>query len=156
MRPKPEDLKALVYPLVRISDSMRRAQRGQMDPTRLAILQQSATKGAVRPSDVASDLGVHQSSITRQTRVLEEAGHVRLEADPADRRSCLITLTESGWDEVRRLTRLGLDRFADFLEDWEPEDVRKLGELLSRLETSIATTKRREQRRGRPWQRKDD
>ena len=151
MRHSQEDLERLVYPLVRIGGAMRQAQRRQMDPTRLAILQQAAMKGRVRPSDVAAELDVHQSSITRQTRALEDAGSVRLEADPADRRSCFILLTEAGWHEMRELTQLGLDRFADFLQDWSPEDVRTLGELLGRLETTIAAAKPRKAA-GRRWQ----
>ncbi|GLY43729.1 hypothetical protein Amsp01_097520 [Amycolatopsis sp. NBRC 101858] len=150
-----EDLESVVYPLTRISEALRRAQSRAADPTRVAILRLAAGKGRVRPSEVAAELDVHQSSITRQTRALEDAGHVRLEADPEDRRSCLISLTEPGWDEVRRLTKLGLDRFADFLRDWSPEDVRRLGELLARLETSVAAAKKRPGP-GRRWQREAD
>lgn len=150
-----EDLEQVVYPLVRISESMRRQQRRAIDPTRQAILQLAATRGEVRPSELAAEFGLHQSSISRQTRLLEDEGFVRLEADPADRRSCTITLTDSGWAEVRRLTQLGLDRFAAFLADWDAEDVRQLGRLLARLEESVAEAKRREQRPGgRRWQRR--
>lgn len=153
MEPSYEDLERLVYPFMRIGEGMKRAQKRAMDPTRLTILRQAATKGQVRPSEIAAELGVHQSSITRQTRALEDAGHVRLDADPADRRSCLISLTEAGWDEVRELTKVGLDRFAEFLEGWDIEDVRTLGTLLTRLEASVTEAAKRTQRpRGRSWQ----
>lgn len=157
MRHSYEDLERLVYPLVRISDSMRRAQTKQIDPTRLGILRAAAVRGRVRPSELAADLDVHQSSITRQTRALEDAGHVRVEGDPDDRRSCLISLTDEGWEEVKNLTRLGLDRFSVFLESWEPADVRTLADLLSKLEQTILETKQRTQRPGgRRWQRAED
>ncbi|WP_328616966.1 MarR family winged helix-turn-helix transcriptional regulator [Amycolatopsis sp. NBC_00355] len=148
-----EDLEQVVYPLARIGQAMRGAQNKVIDPTRQAILQQAAVKQRVRPSELAAELDLYPSSITRQTRSLEDDGLIAVEADPADRRSCLISLTETGWDEVRRLTRLGLDRFDGFLADWDAEDVRTLGRLLTRLETSVGEAKRRAQRPGgRPWQ----
>ncbi|WP_326954207.1 MULTISPECIES: MarR family winged helix-turn-helix transcriptional regulator [unclassified Amycolatopsis] len=148
-----EDLEQVVYPLMRIGQTMRRAQNKAIDPTRQAILQQAAVKQQVRPSELAAELDLYPSSITRQTRSLEDDGLIAVEADPADRRSCLISLTEAGWDEVRTLTRIGLDRFADFMAGWDAEDVRTLGRLLTRLETSVDEAKRRTQRPGgRPWQ----
>jgi DNA-binding MarR family transcriptional regulator len=148
-----EDLEQVVYPLARLGQSMRRAQNKAIDPTRQAILQQAAAKGRVRPSELAAELDLYPSSITRQTRSLEDDGLIAVEADPADRRSCLISLTEPGWAEARRLTRLGLDRFAEFMAGWDAEDVRTLGRLLTRLEASADAAKRQAQRPGgRPWQ----
>jgi DNA-binding MarR family transcriptional regulator len=153
MAHKYEDLEAVVYPLARMAEGMRRAQRRVIDPTRQAILQQAAVRGQVRPSDLALELDLYQSSITRQTRVLEDEGFVKVEADPADRRSCLISLTEDGWAEVRKLTKQGLDRFDGFLADWDAEDVQTLGRLLTRLEASVDEAKRSKQRpAGRRWQ----
>ncbi|WP_166659095.1 MarR family winged helix-turn-helix transcriptional regulator [Labedaea rhizosphaerae] len=148
-----DDLESVVYPLVRIAEGMRRAQGRAIDPTRQAILQQAAMRGQVRPSELAADLDLYQSSITRQTRVLEDEGYVKVEADPADRRSCLISLTDHGWTEVRRLTKLGLDRFDEFMADWDADDVRTLGRLLTRLEASVEEAKRSKQKPpGRRWQ----
>jgi DNA-binding MarR family transcriptional regulator len=96
---------------------------------------------------------VHQSSITRQTRALEDAGIVSVAADPEDRRSCLISLTDEGWTEVRGAVRTGIDRFATFVADWSAEDVHTLAGLLNRLEESVAEVKARERKPGgRRWQ----
>ncbi|GAA1983755.1 MarR family winged helix-turn-helix transcriptional regulator [Amycolatopsis minnesotensis] len=155
MRPSNEDLERIVYPLTRIAEGMRRAQARNFDPTKIAILREAGIKGQVRPSEIASGLELHQSSIARSTRVLEDAGHVKVDPDPDDRRSCLISLTEAGWDEVRRLTALGLDRFAEFLESWDAEEVRRFGSLLTKFEESVAEVKARESTPGgRRWQKK--
>ncbi|GAA3529650.1 hypothetical protein GCM10022222_10750 [Amycolatopsis ultiminotia] len=155
MRPSDEELERIVYPLTRIAEGMRRAQARNYDPTKIAILRESGTRGQVRPSEIASELGLHQSSIARSTRVLEDAGQVKVDPDPDDRRSCLISLTDAGWDEVRRLTALGFDRFADFLESWDAEEVRQFGSLLTKFEESIAEVKARESAPGgRRWQKK--
>ena len=148
-----EDLESVLYSLTRIGEDLRRARGKAMDPTRQAILHQAATKGQVRPSEIAADLSVHQSSITRQTRALEDAGIVSVAADPEDRRSCLISLTDEGWTEVRGAVRTGIDRFATFVADWSAEDVHTLAGLLNRLEESVAEVKARERKPGgRRWQ----
>jgi hypothetical protein len=82
------------------------------------------------------------------------AGHVQVTADPADRRSCLVTLTPAGAGELQRLTQAGLERFALFVADWPPGDVRMLTTLLDKLRNSIAAVAAREHEQrpaGRRW-----
>jgi len=47
---------------------------------------------------------------------------------------------------MHRLQQVGLDRFALFVADWEPGEVRALAALLDKLRTSMATVGEREQR----------
>ena len=47
---------------------------------------------------------------------------------------------------MRRLQQAGLDRFALFVADWEPAEVRALTALLDKLRTSMAAVGEREQR----------
>ena len=148
-----DDLETVLFTLNRIGDNLRRVRGKVIDPTKQAILQQAATKGQVRPSEIAAELSVHQSSITRQTRALEDAGTVAVTADPADRRSCLISLTDQGRNEVRDLVKTGIDRFATFVADWSEEDFHTLAVLLTRLEESAAAVKAKERGPGgRRWQ----
>jgi hypothetical protein len=79
---------------------------------------------------------------------------VRVTADTADKRSCRVTLTPAGSDELQSLTEEGLDRFASFVADWEPEEVRMLTSLLQKLEVSkAAASARRRPPPGRHWAR---
>jgi DNA-binding MarR family transcriptional regulator len=78
---------------------------------------------------------------------------VAVVANQEDRRSCHITLTEAGRDEMNRLTQIGLDRFATFVADWDAQEVQTLARLLLKLEASKAEVASSEQRaRGRHWQ----
>jgi DNA-binding MarR family transcriptional regulator len=154
MKPSRDDVQQMVAALVSVNSGMERARR-QGDASILVTLQVIAVRGQVRPSDIAAELGVHQSTITRQVRTLEAAGQVTVEADPADRRSCFIALTDAGRREIDRLTEIGLSRFALFVADWDAEEVRTLGRLLAKLERSKAAVSQREQiPGGRPWQKK--
>jgi DNA-binding MarR family transcriptional regulator len=148
-----DDVQDLMFVLSRITDNMHRSRARAMDPTRQAIMQQAATKGQVRPSEIAAELSVHQSSIARQTRVLEDPGLVAVVADPQDRRSCLISLTEAGWAEARKVTAQGVARFGEFVANWDADDIRTLTALLGRLEESAAEVKARDRgATGRRWQ----
>jgi DNA-binding MarR family transcriptional regulator len=95
--------------------------------------------------------------VTRQVRELEDAGFAKVTADPADRRSCLVTLEPGGAGELQRLEQFGLKRFALFVKDWEPAEVRTFTDLLRKLQTSMAVVSAREQLRpiGRRWALRD-
>jgi hypothetical protein len=61
--------------------------------------------------------------------------------------SNLVTLTDIGTVEHRRLESFDLKRFSLFVRDWESEDVRRLTELLRKLQQSMSAVSSREQRR---------
>jgi DNA-binding MarR family transcriptional regulator len=84
--------------------------------------------------------------VTRQIRELEEQEYVRVGEDPADRRSLRVTITDAGAQELRRLVDFGLKRFALFVRDSDPEELRAFTELLWKLQTSMATISARERR----------
>jgi DNA-binding MarR family transcriptional regulator len=139
MNPTRNDVFALASSLMAVVSSIHRAsQKG--DAAALGILGALAARPRVRPSDIALHLGVNQSSVTRQMQKLERQGLVKLTADPSDGRSCHIALTPAGRAEMRRLTRIGLDRFALFVKDWEARDVRTLARLLANFERSKYAT----------------
>ena len=145
MAPSNADVHAMVTALFTLTAGMERARRQRKAAGTLSLLQLVADGGAMRPSEIADRQGVHPSLVTRQVRELEDAGHLQVAADPADGRSCLVTLTQTGTDELERLTQVGLDRFALFVADWQPGDVRTLTALLDKLRNSIAAVTAQEQ-----------
>ena len=54
-------------------------------------------------ADLAPDVGIDRSGVTRRASRLEAAGLVRREADPNDRRATLLVLTERGERAVAEL-----------------------------------------------------
>ena len=149
MKPTRTDVHSLAAALFTVFFSMRRAS-SKGDAATLALLNIVAAHPKVRPSDIASALAVNQSSITRQMQKFEQRGLVRLVADPNDGRSCQITLTSPGRNEMRRLQSIGLDRFALFVKDWDARDVQTLTHLLARFEMSKAAVGPRDSR-GPSW-----
>lgn len=144
MHPTDNDVHEMVTALFTLIGSLERAGRRIPDAAALKVLQIIAIQDHSRPSEIAAQLDVHQSSVTRQVQVLQGKGYVTVVEDPADRRSCIITLSEAGRAEMARLTGIGLGRFAAFVADWDVDEVRTLTQLLIKLEDSKAEVGRRE------------
>lgn len=144
MPPSRADVQAMVRALFTLNAGLDRARRRSKGASTLSVLQVLAGRDRVRPSEIAEHLGVHPSLVTRQIQELERAGLVQVTENPADARSLLIALTRSGAAEQERLTQIGLERFALFVADWEPEEVRRLTQLLQKLERSKTEVTARE------------
>ena len=146
MPPSKDDVQSMVVALFTLTAGLERARRQRKAASALSLLQVIAERDGIRPSEIADLQLVHPSLVTRQVRDLEDAGYAQVTGDPADGRSWLVTLTPAGQDEMRRLRQVGLDRFALFVADWEPAEVRALTGLMDKLRTSIAAASEREQR----------
>jgi DNA-binding MarR family transcriptional regulator len=149
-----DDVRAMVSALFATNAALDRARRQKKGASTLSLLQIVAAAPGIRPSEIAGAQDVHPSQVTRQVRELESLGLVQVTADTADKRSCRVTLTPAGSAELQSLTEEGLDRFALFVADWEPEEVRMLTSLLQKLEESKAAAAARQRPApGRRWAR---
>jgi DNA-binding MarR family transcriptional regulator len=154
MAPDRSDVQSMVTALFTLIGNVDRATRQSAAATALSLLQVVSSREVIRPSEIADLLHVHRSLVTRQVQDLEDKGYVQVSGDPADGRSCLVTLTPAGADEMSRLRQTGVDRFAALVADWQPEEVRTLTALLEKLH-SPKTATATQQRRGRRWARQD-
>ena len=136
MQPSQEDVIKMVGALFGLIGSIQRAQKGNGPANRLALLQMIAAHGQIHPSQLAEELEVNQSSITRQVRIMEDEGNVVVSADPGDLRACIIQLTDAGHNKLNELSAIGLGRFSEFVANWDAEEVRTLTRLLLKLERS--------------------
>jgi DNA-binding MarR family transcriptional regulator len=139
-----QDVKDMVTALFTLIGSLERARRRIPDASALNLLGIVAGQTEARTSEIAALLEVHPSSVTRQVQALQRKGYVNIAADPHDRRSGIITLSQAGREEAARLNAIGLQRFETFVADWDTEDVRTLTRLLVKLEESKAEVGRRE------------
>jgi DNA-binding MarR family transcriptional regulator len=99
----------------------------------------------LRVSELAHEVVLSPTGMSRLVDRVEAAGYVQREADPRDRRALQIVLTDAGVDALRRMWPVyaaGIDRhFAAFLDASAP----RLRELLGRMADSAgeAPTARR-------------
>lgn len=137
MKPTSDDVQRMVSALMTLANGIERAKRRGLANV-LATLQIIDSHKRVLPSTLSAELGLHQSSVTRQIQTLEREGRVKVTANPEDGRSCYVELTAQGRRELRELTKFGLKRFGQFVADWDAEEVRTLARLMEKLEASQA------------------
>jgi DNA-binding MarR family transcriptional regulator len=134
----PVQLADLVHGLTK---RLRRAQAEQLAPLGLTPAQERALRMIAREdepprmTELADRLGIVPRSLTTVIDALEEAGLVRREIDPRNRRAILLRLTDRG-AAVRNDMREARRRAAEDLFAPLPESDREtLAELLTRLDT---------------------
>lgn len=124
-------------------DAMRLAMRAQLDgPLTVPQFrclnfidrQPGSTLGAV-----AGFLGVTPATASAMVDRLVRAGHLRADADPADRRRTALTLCDSGLAVLRQMRRRTRDDLARALAGRSPAELQSLAAGLQVLEAAFAS-----------------
>jgi DNA-binding MarR family transcriptional regulator len=135
-----EDPGQLADLLQRLTRRLRRAQAGRLAPLGLTPAQERAlrvmTRSAepLRMTELADRLGIVPRSVTTVIDALEQAGLVRREIDPRNRRAIRLHLTDRGAavrDDMREARRQAAE---DLFAPLPAGDRKALAELLSRLD----------------------
>ena len=120
--------------LFRIVRRLRRTGGpAQLDMAGLLVLHRLAHDEPRRPSDLANDLALDLSTVSRHVRTLESAGLVLREADPDDGRSFRVRVTEQGTDLLVESLDRREQAVERVLDSWDTDDVEQLRRLLTRL-----------------------
>jgi DNA-binding MarR family transcriptional regulator len=117
----------------RIMRSRREPEGGQ-----IAALSMLARCGPVRSSDLAKELFLDQSTVSRHVAHLEADGLVEKVADPDDRRATQLHLTDLGQKHIHGYWQKRIDAMREGFEHWDPEDLRTLGRLMTRYVDDFA------------------
>lgn len=102
------------------------------------VMRRVVSEGPIRVTDLARDLGLDPSTISRHLRAVEKRGWVRRTSDPADRRAALATATSEGEEIVARLEAERRRLLAEVLTDWDVEDQERLFDLIERFSHDLA------------------
>ena len=128
--------------LHRLTKRLRRAQTTRLAPAGLTPAQERAlrmisrSEEPPRMAELADELGIVPRSLTNVIDSLEEAGLVRRETDPRNRRAILLHLTERGSalrDDMRSARRSAAE---ELLAPLAAEDRRELARLLTLMDTA--------------------
>jgi DNA-binding MarR family transcriptional regulator len=126
-------LRAASSACTRFADAYRRGSNQVYDATRVGVLRLAVERGPIRPTDIAVELDINPSSITRQIKALHALGHLTASGDPSDGRAYLVQATDHGRAELRAFDHKGLAVFAAVVEDWSEHDLELLTTLLDRM-----------------------
>ncbi|MEV6028108.1 MarR family transcriptional regulator [Streptomyces sp. NPDC052036] len=104
-----------------------------VDELTYPVLSGLARTGPRSAADLAPDAGLDRSGVTRRASRLEEAGLVRREPDPADRRATLLALTSEGERTVEVLRRRLSAHIEASLASWSADEARTFADHLRRF-----------------------
>ena len=103
----------------------------------LATLRRSGPDYRLRASDFTSALMLTSSGTTKRLDRLEQAGLIRRDPDPEDRRGTLITLTGAGRDLIDNTTEAHLANERRLLSVLSETEQRRLADLLRKLRLGL-------------------
>ena len=102
-----------------------------------AVAELSSTRATVSVKDVAAELDLEHSTVSRLLGEMEEDGLVVRGSDPADRRRTTVQLTDLGRAVVADATAMTRFFTRILLADWPREDVEALTALMGRLAETV-------------------
>lgn len=105
------------------------------------LLVQLVKCGPQRSSALADAVHSDPSTVSRQVAHLVRLGYVARTADPADGRATLLAATDEGRRVFEQNRRARIERVAEMLADWEPQDQHTFAALLGRFATAFETHK---------------
>ncbi|MFC1404973.1 MULTISPECIES: MarR family winged helix-turn-helix transcriptional regulator [Streptacidiphilus] len=106
-----------------------------VDELTYPILSALARTGPRSAADLAPDAGLDRSVVTRRASQLEQAGLLRREPDPHDRRATLLVLTDEGRTAVGELRRRLAAAITESLTAWPPGEAETFARHLHRFVT---------------------
>jgi DNA-binding MarR family transcriptional regulator len=112
----------------------QRIMRSRKEPEggQLAALGMLSRCGPVRSSDLAKELFLDQSTVSRHVAHLEADGLVEKVADPSDGRATQLHLTDLGHKHIQDFWQKRIDAMREGFGHWDPQDLRTLKHLMSR------------------------
>src|SRR3954468_2168887 len=119
--------------LARAARRLRQEAGTDLSPSQTAALATIERRGPLTPSELAACERIQRPTATRVLARLEEAGLVERAADPTDRRSSLVSVTEEGrelLDHLRTRKDAFLARRLDALEPDELEVLQRAADIL--------------------------
>jgi DNA-binding MarR family transcriptional regulator len=108
-----------------------------VDRSAIIVMARLHDQGALRLSDLASDLCLDVSTMSRHARTIEERGYITREGDPTDGRAVRLTLTDAGRAVLAAAYENRQAWLEESLADWSKADREQLTRTLERLTEAL-------------------
>ncbi|NLE79549.1 MAG: MarR family transcriptional regulator [Rhodococcus sp.] len=142
MSVQPDTTQALVDAVFMLGRSLRSLlvhEGGAVLPSALiGVLVVLARRGECRQNELASELFVSQSSLSRQISELVEGGYVIRETDPEDRRASRVQVSSAGTEVLRVTKERRAARLREMLEGWSQDDAKAAVDAVNRLNETFS------------------
>jgi DNA-binding MarR family transcriptional regulator len=125
----------------RLSRSLRQAGAPGPGHGAISALSTLAAYGQLRLGDLAAKEGVSAATMSRIVAALADAGYLRRESDPADRRAWLATVTEEGERMLAEVRTIRLRELGKRIDRLDPRNRAALIAALPALEALLEDDK---------------
>jgi DNA-binding MarR family transcriptional regulator len=102
------------------------------------VLRAVEAEGPLRLTDLAALMQVEPSTMSRHATELTARGWLEKQRDPADRRACLLAVTESGRQVVNGIEAARRKVLRSVLSNWEAAERQRFIELTERFVAGLA------------------
>jgi DNA-binding MarR family transcriptional regulator len=121
----------------RLARRLRQEAGAELSPSQTAALATIENHGPLTPSEVAAREHVQRPTVTRVLARLEEAGLIERAADPTDRRSSLVSISQAGRDLLAAARTRKNAYLAERLESLDADDRATLDRAAAILEQML-------------------
>ncbi|MFE2413232.1 MarR family winged helix-turn-helix transcriptional regulator [Kitasatospora sp. NPDC059408] len=104
-----------------------------VDEVTYPVLSGLARFGPRSAADLAAEIGLDRSGVSRRATRLEDAALLRREADPRDQRATLLALTAAGEEAVEVMRRRLAGGIEEALASWPPGEAEVFARGLARF-----------------------
>jgi DNA-binding MarR family transcriptional regulator len=109
----------------------------QLERSSYLILRILHDAGPLRLSALAAQLGLDNSTVSRQVHVLKDHGLVERIDDPEDGRAFLLKVSETGGERFRQTRNSRRSVLLARLNEWDAQDLTDLARLLGKYNDSM-------------------
>jgi DNA-binding MarR family transcriptional regulator len=106
---------------------------GALDEATYPVISGLARSGPRSAAQLAEDIGLDRSVVSRHATRLERAGLIERRPDPADRRAMRLSLTGRGDQAVREMRQRLAGTFDEYLAAWPPGEAARFAASLRRF-----------------------
>ena len=125
---------------LRSFDLIHRRAGVDVDRSGIIILATLDRLGSMRMSDLAAEIGLDRSTISRQVAAVVRSGYVQKVGDAADARASQLQLTARGNAARRKLAEAWRQIVTELVEAWSADEQAQLGRLLGKLALQLRAT----------------
>lgn len=117
----------------RVQRHLREVTEIDLDGASFVMLMRIGECGSTRLTELATQLWLDLSVVSRRIRQLEERGYVERTVDPDDARAARVTLTTEGSAIAARIADGRHASLREVFAEWSETDKEQFGELLERF-----------------------
>ena len=116
------------------------------------VIAENGVNGCISASQLAQDLCIAPSALSRELRTLESAGLIIRRLDPADRRKTLISISDTGEKLRKECENAVISYFASIACDVGDEDIQEICRIHKKITDALMRRNARWQNKGQEKQ----